>query len=105
MSESRQTEEIYVDGLEGLILGYPISKVQFTSIAPDQEGPSASPKQVPRLVVAIPTGVLLQACNAILNSVKSQRENMLEAVNTQHAAFVKSLPAADAESEGTKKRE
>ena len=91
MNETR-VQDVYVDGLEGLALGYPVSKLRF--VTADAHGGSPV-TQIPRLTVTIPTLVLIQACNAILGSVKERRDVLREAINSQDAALLALISAGE----------
>lgn len=70
-------KEIYVDELTSLMLGYPISKISFSSTK--QVTTVGDTKKTEVMTVAIPTNVLLQTCNFVVNHIQNNQEYLLNA--------------------------
>lgn len=96
--DSEDCLEVYVDGMEGVLLGHPVSKIRFTVI--DSKSKPAEPKQNLRLVLSLPTAVMLQICQQVLNSMNANRDQVIEGAT----AYAKQFAALMGESDSPLKR-
>jgi len=86
--EKLEPVEIYVDGLEGILLGQPVSKLRFTST--DSRSTAEVPQNNPRLTLTIPTIVLIQICQQMLNTMNTNQANLSDSATT-YANTIKTL--------------
>src|SRR6476659_3372935 len=89
--------ELYVDGVSGLVPGWPNSKVLFHSTHPKQPGsdPNSENRQGV-LLMTLPTGALIELSRNILATFTAGREQVKEAAQMHFErvdAFLADLPA------------
>lgn len=92
--------EVYVDGLEGMLLGYPNSKLRFTTIDPSSE--AVQPKVIPKITLVVPTGVLIQVARQLLNTFDSNKEALrtkIAEISANTAAMIAADPVVAEKSE------
>lgn len=77
--------EVYVDGMEGVLIGQPVSKIRFVVI--DTKSTPEEPKQRLRLVLTLPTVVMVQACQQILNSMNDSKAQIVEGASAYAKQF------------------
>ncbi|QTR55405.1 hypothetical protein [Thiothrix unzii] len=81
--------ELYADSVKGMMIGYPISKITFSSIQNTEDDQVESRKVV---TLSMPTHALIKICatfiksaednqGAILSAIKESEEKILEAIN------------------------
>lgn len=71
----QKVPEFYVDELSNMLLGYPISKLTFSTIG--QAGASEQPNKERVLTIAISTASLAQACNFALTQIKANQNALI----------------------------
>lgn len=67
--------EIYADEIDGVLVGYPVSKVRFVSTnSINNEG---QPVSETVLMLAIPTDALIAGCKTIINNAEGEITDLI----------------------------
>ncbi len=74
MDSKNESKEIYADEVISAMIGFPISKIIFSSVKKVEDGKI---EKVEAVTIAINTLSLLKGCNFILNSAKNASENII----------------------------
>jgi hypothetical protein len=106
MSE-QQIPEFYVDELSNIMLGYPTSKLTFSSIREIIKTGEGEKLNV--LTIAIPTIMLVNACNFALSQVQANQSALIIAAseaseNLSSAIQLIELPSAEKKGVVAKKK-
>lgn len=70
--------EIFVDELDSFMFGACVSKLSFSSFRQGLKPDNQSILKEPVVTIAIPTGALLEACKAIIQSSLENNEAIVE---------------------------
>ncbi len=84
-----QNPEIFADELSGMMLGYPVSKLFFSSAS--QEGAAGEIAKSKVLTLSIPTQSLLSACKLILDHAIENQELIHSAASVSEESILKIL--------------
>lgn len=70
--------ELYADALDGILLGYPVTKLTFVTTLKDESVNTDT--QINRNVVTltVPTIAIVDACHKILDNIRENRKELTE---------------------------
>lgn len=88
---SELNNEIYVDRLKRVIVGYPMSKVEFLSVIDVGDDKKSITQKV--VTITMPTASLVKTCRMILNNAEKDSAQLLDAAKVAVQNFAESLVA------------
>ena len=104
LEQPDRLDEIYVDGVSGLVAGWPNSKLLFHSVYPRKPG-DTNPAENRRanLVVTIPTTVLIEMSRNLLGTFTNAQPQLKEAAGLHLSKTLEMLAQPESESQSVKK--
>ncbi|MRD49785.1 hypothetical protein GHT07_21155 [Caenimonas koreensis DSM 17982] len=77
--------EVFVDGIEGILVGRQNSKIPFTSFGPDWDGDEENSERV--LTVVVATDTLVGICLELLTRIAEEKDGLLTGLQQDATAF------------------
>lgn len=88
--------EFYADDIGGIMIGYPISKITFSSVQHAEKDQVESRKVI---TLSMPTHALIKVCSAFIKSAEDNQDAIISAIKESELQILKTINKSDKSNE------